>query len=71
VWDKVAPVAAYSLPRGIAGFMVGWLVFCALGFTEIVGIYVANEAHIAGLVLGLLFGAASAALTRLFSRGSS
>jgi GlpG protein len=68
VWDKIFPSPAYLLPRGVAGFMVGWLVFCALGITEIVGIHVANEAHIAGLVLGLIFGVASALLARLFSR---
>lgn len=68
VWDKLKPSPVFRLPRGVAGFMVGWLVFCALGLTEIVGIYVANEAHIAGLVLGLVFGVASALLARLFSR---
>lgn len=71
VWDKILPSAAYTLPRGIVGFMVGWLVFCYIGLTEIVGIYIANEAHLAGLVLGLVFGVASALLARLFSRSDS
>jgi GlpG protein len=71
VWDKMQPSSEFLLPRGVAGFMVGWLVFCYLGLTEIVGIYVANEAHLAGLILGLIFGVASALLTRLFSRSDS
>jgi GlpG protein len=71
VWDKILPSSEFILPRGVAGFMVGWLVFCYIGLTEIVGIYVANEAHLAGLILGLIFGVASALLSRLFSKGST
>lgn len=69
IWDKLLPSRAFMLPRGVAGFMVGWLIFCYIGLTEIIGIYVANEAHLGGLILGLIFGLASAGLTRLFARG--
>lgn len=69
MWDRLLPSRAFMLPRGIAGFMVGWLVFCYLGLTQIFGIYVANEAHLSGLILGLVFGLASAVLARFFSRG--
>jgi len=71
VWDKIFPSPAFLLPRGIAGFMVGWLIFCYIGLTEIVGIHVANEAHLSGLILGLVFGVASALLARLFFSGKT
>jgi GlpG protein len=68
VWDKLLPSRAFMLPPGIAGFMVGWLVFCYLGLTQIFGIYVANEAHLSGLILGLVIGFASALLARFALR---
>jgi GlpG protein len=70
VWDKIFPSPQFLLPRGVAGMMVGMLIFFYTGITEMFGLHVANQAHMAGLILGLIFGVASALLSRLFSRTS-
>lgn len=59
IWikNKIAPNRSIPLPRGLMGFMLGWLVLCMTGILEItVGIAVANAAHLSGLVAGLLIG---------------
>ncbi|MEM8564555.1 MAG: rhomboid family intramembrane serine protease [Pseudomonadota bacterium] len=44
--------------RPIMLFMVGWLVFCMTGFTEIIGFgAIANAAHLGGLLCGAVLGA--------------
>lgn len=56
----------FQPPRPIMIFMVGWLLFCMTGFTEVVGLgAVANAAHLGGLIIGLLLGAAFATLSRM------
>ncbi|MEM6580293.1 MAG: rhomboid family intramembrane serine protease [Pseudomonadota bacterium] len=38
-------------------FMVGWLIFCMTGFTEIIGFgAIANAAHLGGLICGAVLG---------------
>lgn len=41
------------LPPGLIIFMVGWLV---LGYTDVLWVNIANEAHLAGLLSGCLCG---------------
>lgn len=47
------PAAGIGLPPSYMGFMLIWL---ALGFTNVLGISVANGAHIGGLIIGLAQG---------------
>lgn len=47
------PAAGIGLPPSYMGFMLIWL---ALGFTDVLGISVANGAHIGGLIIGLAQG---------------
>ncbi|QGS48059.1 rhomboid family intramembrane serine protease GlpG [Shewanella putrefaciens] len=47
------PAAGIGLPPAYMGFMMIWL---ALGFTDILGVSVANGAHIGGLFIGLTQG---------------
>lgn len=47
------PTAGIGLPPSYMGFMLIWL---ALGFTDVLGISVANGAHIGGLIIGLAQG---------------
>lgn len=49
------------LPSGLIIFMLGWLV---LGYTDLLWVNIANTAHTAGLVSGLLVGAGIRALAR-------
>jgi GlpG protein len=45
------------LPPGIVVFMLGWLVFCMVGPTQLLGSgSIANAAHLGGLVLGCALG---------------
>ncbi|HAD47374.1 MAG TPA: rhomboid family intramembrane serine protease, partial [Idiomarina sp.] len=41
------------LPPGLIVFMVGWLI---LGYTGVLWVNIANEAHLAGLLSGCLAG---------------
>lgn len=47
------PAAGIDFPPSYMGFMMIWL---ALGFTDILGVSVANGAHIGGLLIGLAQG---------------
>ncbi len=53
VWltGERAPERGLMLPRGLMVFSVLWLV---AGYFDILGMSIANAAHVAGLVLGLL-----------------
>ncbi|MFI8417306.1 rhomboid family intramembrane serine protease GlpG [Serratia sp. NPDC078593] len=46
-----APERGLMLPRGLMAFSVLWLV---AGYFDVLGMSIANAAHVAGLVLGLL-----------------
>nr|WP_228517688.1 rhomboid family intramembrane serine protease [Aliidiomarina indica] len=47
--------SALALPPALLVFMLGWL---ALGFTDLLMVNMANEAHLAGLLSGALIGGA-------------
>ena len=51
----------FAPPRPIMIFMLVWLVFCMTGFVGAV----ANAAHLGGLIIGALLGAAFGLLSRL------
>ncbi|RUO41896.1 rhomboid family intramembrane serine protease GlpG [Pseudidiomarina aestuarii] len=51
-WQR--PSHPLFLPPGLIGFMLVWLV---LGYTDLLWVNVANTAHTAGLIAGLVFGA--------------
>ena len=59
IWIKGRFVAdpALQLPPGILGFMLIWLLIGMSGVLELVlGVGVANGAHVGGFVIGLLLG---------------
>ncbi len=51
----------FAPPRPIMIFMLAWLVFCLTGFVGAI----ANAAHLGGLIIGALLGAALGLLSRL------
>lgn len=55
------PTAGIGLPPSYMGFMLIWLV---LGFTDFLGVSVANGAHIGGLIIGLVQGLFDSRKTR-------
>ena len=58
VYNSLLPQRGLGVPRGIVAFMIGWLVFCMLGATEMLGFgSIANAAHVGGLLLGCLIAA--------------
>ncbi len=59
IWikQKIAPHPLLQLPAGIVGFMIGWLLVCMTGILDLLlGVGVANAAHLGGLVIGMLLG---------------
>ncbi|GLP95980.1 rhomboid family intramembrane serine protease GlpG [Paraferrimonas sedimenticola] len=50
ILGRLAPQAGVSLAPAYAGFMLFWL---ALGFMDVLGIPVANGAHLGGLLVGM------------------
>ncbi|MBW6391706.1 rhomboid family intramembrane serine protease [Billgrantia antri] len=59
VWlmSRRAPASGFFVPQMLVVFMLGWMVFTMTDMAEAVGFgNVANEAHLGGLVVGLLFG---------------
>jgi membrane associated rhomboid family serine protease len=60
-YNKLVKKDLYFLPPELFWFMVGWLIVCASGILEILlGIRIANAAHLCGLMagsfLGIIFG---------------
>nr|WP_067292823.1 rhomboid family intramembrane serine protease [Marinobacterium profundum] len=56
LWDKRAGRPAIGLPPALMGLMLLWLVLGFAGVLEYVGVgAIANTAHLAGLVAGLLW----------------
>jgi GlpG protein len=67
VYNGLLPRSGLGVPRGIVAFMIGWLVFCMVGATEMLGFgSIANAAHVGGLLLGCLFAALAASWQRYF-----
>ncbi|MGK0442464.1 MAG: GlpG protein [Pseudohongiellaceae bacterium] len=57
VWSQMNPQRSMQIPHSVMIFMMGWLVVCLLGFTELMGLgKVANAAHVGGLLMGLVIG---------------
>lgn len=56
--NLVNPHRALALPTGIIVFMLGWLVLCMTGIVDFfMRGSIANAAHVAGLVSGMVLGA--------------
>ena len=57
IYQRLCPVPAYNLPRGVVGMMLVWLVVCLLGVVSALGFgQIANAAHVSGLVIGCAAG---------------
>jgi len=62
-WSRLTGDPRTSLPRGLLGFMLGWLLICMSGLVEALGFgAIANAAHAVGLLVGLALGAGAALL---------
>ena len=71
IWikNKMWPHPLLHLPPGIVGFMLGWLLVCMTGILDLLlGVGVANAAHLGGLVIGMLLGGIFGLLMR-FKKG--
>lgn len=67
VYDRLSKVPVFNLQKGVVIFMLVWLVLGFTQFTEVIGLgSIANTAHLVGLITG----AAVAALVRLISPSS-
>lgn len=65
---RLQPRWQFQPPRAVMIMMVGWLLFCMAGVTEVMGFgSIANAAHLGGLLAGAALGAAFGLLSR-FSR---
>lgn len=63
MWTRLSGDRRLALPRGVLVFMLAWLLICMSGVLEVLGFgAVANAAHGAGLVLGMVLGLAAALL---------
>jgi GlpG protein len=57
IYNKRNPGALPCVPPALFGFMVGWLLLCMSGIVTLLGFgNIANAAHVAGLLAGLLAG---------------
>jgi GlpG protein len=57
LWSRLTGDPTLALPRGLVGFMIGWLLVCMSGLVEALGFgAIANAAHASGLALGMLLG---------------
>lgn len=66
IFQLLAPTPAYSLPRGVLGMMLIWLLVCLSGVIDTLGFgSIANAAHVGGLVAGCAAGLVGGALARL------
>jgi len=60
VWirNRVAPNPLLNVPPGIIYMLIGWLLICLFGIVDLfINGGVANGAHVAGLLIGMLAGA--------------
>ncbi len=65
VAPMLQPAWPIQPPKAVVTLMVGWLVLCMVGLVEVLGFgAIANAAHLAGLLSGLVLGAAFGALSR-------
>ena len=67
--NSIAPHLFMALPKGIVPFMIGWLVLCMTPVvTFLLGVGIANAAHLGGLLSGMLLGLAFGLLAKLKNR---
>lgn len=72
VAPMLQPVWPIQPPKAVMLLMIGWLVFCMVGIVEVLGFgAIANAAHLAGLLCGLVLGIAFGALSRAGGDNSS
>lgn len=67
VWlmSRLRPEQGYFVPQMLVVFMLGWMVFTMTGLADAIGFgNVANEAHLGGLLAGLLMAVVAARLKR-------
>lgn len=65
IYQRLYPVAAYALPKGVVGMMLVWLLVCLLGIVSALGFgQIANAAHISGLIIGCAAGLVAGGLAR-------
>ncbi len=63
--QRLAPVAAYALTKGVVGMMLVWLLLCLSGLVSALGFgQIANAAHVSGLVTGCAAGLLAGLLAR-------
>lgn len=66
MWSYLCPTRSVHIPKPVLMFMLGWLVFCLLGFTTMLGMgNIANAAHVGGLLIGILLGLGAGFIERL------
>jgi len=64
--NGLAPSPMLHLPKELIGFMVAWLVICMTGILDfLLGIGVANAAHLVGLISGMVLGLVFGLVARL------
>lgn len=54
LWDRRHPDQALGLPNALVVFMLGWMLLGMLPMSASLGLNMANEAHLGGLLTGLL-----------------
>lgn len=65
LYQLLAPNVHFDLPKGVVAMMLAWLVLCLSGVVTLLGFgAIANAAHVGGLLIGCLCGAAAGALQR-------
>lgn len=65
IYQRLYPVAAYALPKGVVGMMLVWLLVCLLGIVSALGFgQIANAAHVSGLIIGCVAGLLAGGLAR-------
>ena len=67
MWQIINPRPGLGLPMGLIIIMIVSLALLTLADLSII----ANEAHIAGLLCGIVLGAAAATLSRAMPSGGS
>lgn len=55
LWDRRYPEQALGLSSGLVLFMLGWMLLGMMNWSRYLGLNMANEAHLGGLLAGLAF----------------